>query len=110
MDEEGFDFQEWVWEFIRQSFNKISKDYEENMKRHYLKKMIMMSEKRFTYTVDDRGFYTINDNVTGEKAVMVNDFLKWLNGLNDENEQLKHWNKCLAEKRHNEKEIGRAHV
>ena len=48
-----------------------------------------MSEKRFTYTVDDRGFYTINDNVTGEKAVMVNDFLKWLNGLNDENEQLK---------------------
>ena len=24
-----------------------------------------MSEKRFTYTVDDRGFYTINDNVTG---------------------------------------------
>ena len=89
MDEEGFDFQEWVWEFIRQSFNKISKDYEENMKRHYLKKMIMMSEKRFTYTVDDRGFYTINDNVTGEKAVMVNDFLKWLNGLNDENEQLR---------------------
>ena len=48
-----------------------------------------MSEKRFTYTVDDRGFYTINDNVTGEKAVMVNDFLKWLNGLNDENEQLR---------------------
>lgn len=51
-----------------------------------------MSEKRFTYTVDDRGFYTINDNVTGEKAVMVNDFLKWLNGLNDENEQLREQN------------------
>lgn len=28
-----FDFQEWVWEFIWQSFNKINKDYEENMKR-----------------------------------------------------------------------------
>ena len=27
-----------------------------------------------------------------------------LNSLYDENEQLKHWNKCLAEKRHNEKE------
>lgn len=33
MSEKGFDFQEWVWEFIRQSFNKISNDYEENMKR-----------------------------------------------------------------------------
>lgn len=33
MSDKRFDFQEWVWEFIRQSFNKISKDYEENMKR-----------------------------------------------------------------------------
>ena len=33
MSEKRFTFEEWVWEFIRQSFNKISKDYEENMKR-----------------------------------------------------------------------------
>lgn len=33
MSEKRFDFEEWVWEFIRQSFNKISKDHEENMKR-----------------------------------------------------------------------------
>ena len=33
MSEKPFDFEEWVWEFIRQSFNKIGREYEENMKR-----------------------------------------------------------------------------
>ena len=33
MSEGGFDFGEWFWEFIRQSFNKIGREYEENMKR-----------------------------------------------------------------------------
>ena len=33
MTEKRFDFQEWFLEFIRQSFNKIGREYEENMKR-----------------------------------------------------------------------------
>ena len=33
MSEKQFDFEEWVWEFIRQSLNKIGREYEENMKR-----------------------------------------------------------------------------
>lgn len=33
MSEKRFDFQEWFWEFIRQSLNKIGREYEENIKR-----------------------------------------------------------------------------
>ena len=33
MSEKRFDFEEWFWEFILQSFNKIGREYEENMKR-----------------------------------------------------------------------------
>lgn len=73
-----------------------------------------MTEKRFTITQDfeehhrqirDNGHIIMGCFIEPQAEVIVD----FLNQLNDENEQLKqkikqlqHWNKCLAEKRHNE--------
>ena len=61
-----------------------------------------MSEKRFI--IDAMNPLHIHDNGTGEVITARSRMCDLLNELSDENEQLKHWNKCLAEKRHNEKE------
>ena len=45
----------------------------------------------------DIGFVYDNDNLLGMKEIV-----ELLNMLHEENQQLKHWNKCLAEKRHQE--------
>ena len=71
-----------------------------------------MSEKRFTIDgVEVERFMMvfgddgtrIVDNQTNKELYAI-ECCDLLNQLCDENEQLKHWNKCLAEKRHNEKE------
>ena len=65
----------------------------------------MTENKRFI--IDDVG--TLIDIQTRNTYDYVSDVCPLLNALNEENEQLKqqvkqlqHWNKCLAEKRHQE--------
>lgn len=69
----------------------------------------MTENKRFTtetYSCYDSSSF--KDNFTNE-TFSVGEIDNVLNSLSDENDQLKkeisqlrHWNKCLAEKRHNE--------
>ena len=61
-----------------------------------------MNEKRFTmsYAFDDEEYEYFDKGV----PLTPSETCRMLNELAEENEQLKHWNKCLAEKRHNEKE------
>lgn len=44
------------------------------------------------------------ENVPPYDTLTLEEVVDLLNSLSEENERLRHWNKCLAEKRHNENE------